>query len=312
MPLRALRRSTLLMLLAALSLPACSKKDAVPEGLDAASALTHSNEGSALVFSVAPNGQLQLLVRGPDGKPIESRVTGSVTLKPTEPKAEPVKVALVQDPKTKLMVAAMPELADDLTEVKYDLTINDKPVKGVMYLPVGGTKELDENAKEAGKVKIPPGKKGPNGGVLQVVGNDVVEIVAGKKNGALRVYVLDPDLKPVPVGTRKIKLVLVTPKGPETVVLAADPGGAYFVGKISVVENPSQITVVLTDHDHTEVVLCGYEPGNVIVVGPSAPVLVILASVVWDVDVVVLPPPPVIMIHGKGKGKWGFRKHKHW
>lgn len=301
------------MLLAALSLPACHKKDAVPEGLDAESALTQENAGSALVFSVLPNGQLQLLVRGPDGKPVESGVSGTVTVKPTEPKAEPVKVALVQDPKTKLMVAALPELADDLTEVKYDLAINSKPVKGVMFLPEGGTKELDENGKEAGKVKIPPGKKGPNGGVLQVVGSDVVEIVAGKKNGGLRVYVLDADLKPVPVGTRKIKLALVTPKGPETVVLGVDPGGAYFAGKMSVVENPSQITVVLTDHDHTEVVLCGYEPGKVVVVGPSAPVLVILAPVVWDVDVVVVvPPPPVIMIHGKGKGKWGWRKHKHW
>ncbi len=55
-----------------------------------------------------------------------------------------------------------------------------------MHLPAGGTKELDENAKEATKIKIPVGQKGPNGGVLQVVGDDVVEVVAGKKNGAVR------------------------------------------------------------------------------------------------------------------------------
>jgi hypothetical protein len=310
MSLQAFYRPILFALIAILSLTSCRKKEATPEGLEDQGAITEQNNGAALVFSVAPDGKVKALVKGPDGKPLDKGVSGAVIVKGAEPKAEAVRVAFVPEPKTGLLVAAMPELVDDVTEVKYELTVNDKPIKGVFHLPAGGTKELDENAKAAVKVKIPAGKKGPNGGVLQVVGDDIVEIVAGKKNGSVRAYVLDPDLKPVQIGDRKIKIAFVTSKGTDVVVLSPDPGGTFFVGKLKVIENPVKITIALTHHDHTAVVLCGYDPGNVLVVGPSAPVLVILADVSWDVDVVIVPPRPVIMVHGKGKGKWK-KKWKH-
>jgi hypothetical protein len=343
MSLRALYRSIFFAIIAVLSLTSCRKNEAIPERLEDQGAITEENNGVALAFSAAPNGKLKLFVKGPDGKPLDKGVSGAVIVQGAEPKAEAVKVAFVPEPKTGLLVAAMPELVDDVTEVKYELNVNDKPINGVLHLPAGGTKELEETAKVAVKVKIPAGQKGPNGGILQVVDDDVVEIVAGQKNGTVHAYVLDPSLKPVRLGDRKLKIAFVTSKGPDVVVLSPDPGGTFFVGKLKVIENPVKITVALTHHDHTEVVLCGYEPGKVIVVGPRAPGLVILAAVSWDVDVVIAPPRPVviapprpgvvvqpqpgvvvqpqpvvvvqprpvIMMHGKGKGKgkWKWKKH---
>jgi hypothetical protein len=312
MRLAVLYRSILVALIAVLSLTACrdKSKDVTPEGIESQGALTEQHDAGALVFSVAPNGQVQLLVKGTDGKPLEKGVSGTLTVKGEGPKAEPVKVALLPDPKTGLLSAAIPELVDDLTEVKYELTVNDKPIKGTLHLPAGGTKELEENAKVTAEAKIPPGTKGPNGGIVQVVGDDIIEVVAGKTSGAVRVYLLDADLKPIPIGSRKIKLAFQNAKGSETVVLAPGPDSQYFVGKMTLIANPVKITVVLTYHDHTHVVLCGHHPGSVIVVGPSAPVIIILVNVSWDIDVVVVPPPPVIIVHGKGKGK-GHWKHKH-
>jgi len=309
MNLAVLYRSVLLALLVALSATACrgKSKDATPEAVDAQGALTEQHDAAALVFSVDPNGQVKLTVKGTDGKPLEKGVSGTLSVRGDDPKARPTKVALVPDPKTGVLSAALPELVDDLTEVKYDLIVNDKPIKGTLHLPSGGTKEIEDNAKAPAASKIPPGTKGPNGGIVQVVGDDIVEIVAGKKSGTVRVYLLDPDLKPIPMGSRKIKLAFVSAKGSEVVVLAPEPGGQFCVGKMTVIENPIKITIAITYHDHTEVVLCNHHPGSVIVVGPSAPVIVILVSVSWDIDVVVVPPPVIIM-HGKGKGKW---KHRH-
>jgi hypothetical protein len=312
MSLPALCRSILLSLIVVLSLSACrsKSKEITPETIESQGALTEQHDGGALVFSVDPKGQLQLLVKGPDGKPVTTGVSGTISVKDEDPKAEPVKVALVPDPKTGLLVAALPELVDDLTQVNYELTLNDKPIKGTLHLPAGGTNELEENAKEVEKAKVAPGTKGPNGGLVQVVGDDIIEIVAGKKSGAVRVYLLDADLKPIPMGSRKIKLAFAGPKGAETIELSPDPEGAYAVGKMSLVVNPVKITVAVTYHDHTEVVLCGHYPGKVIVVGSGAPVIIILVNVSWDVDVVI-SRPPVIIMHGKGKGKWHKHKHKH-
>lgn len=305
MSLFARCRSILLSLMVVLSLSACrsKSKEITPETIESQGGLTEQHDSGALVFSVDPKGQLQLLVKGPDGKPVTTGVSGTIKVKDEDPKAQPVKVALVPDPKTGLLVAAMPELVDDLTQVDYELNLDGKPMKGTLHLPAGGTNEIEENAKEAEKVQVPVGKKGPNGGIVQVVGDDIIEIVAGKKSGAVRAYLLDADLKPIPMGTRKIKLAFASPKGSETIELSPGPDGAYAVGKMTLVINPVKITIAVTYHDHTEVVLCGHHPGTVVVVGLSAPVLVILVNVSWDVDVVI-HRPPVIIRHGKGKGKW--------
>ncbi len=153
---------------------------------------------------------------------------------------------------------------------------------------------------------MPEDKKGPNGGVVQVVGSDVLEIVADKSTGQVRVYVLDDDLKVVAVGKRKVKLAAVA-GSPDFVELQPEPKGLFFTGKFSGKSNPVKLTVVLYEEDHPEpvVVLCGWKPTKVIVVGPGAPVVMPIFVVVnWAPVVVVDQGPPVIIInHGKGKGK---------
>ncbi len=102
-----------------------------------------------------------------------------------------------------LLVATGPKLEADLTEVKYNIVVAGKPWNGTLHLPSGGTKVIVEGARKAEKRPIPPGKTGPNGGVIQVVGDDTIEVVADKASGQVRVYVLDADLKPVPSATAR-------------------------------------------------------------------------------------------------------------
>lgn len=304
------RAIVLSLAVVALALVGCgSSKTEAEEIFDSREAIVEQNGATRVALAVDRGGKAKLSVKGADGKPVEG-VTGTLTVKGEGPKAQPTRVPLAPDPKTKVLTAALPELTDDLTEVRYDLNVNGRPLNGTMHVPAGGTNELEENAKTAAKAKIAPGTRGPNGGVVQVVGDDVIEVVAGQKSGTVRAYVLDPSLKPVKVGSRTIKLGLVSEKGSETVVLGPDPSGLFLVGKLTLIANPTKITIAVTYHGETVVAVCNHPPGSVIVVGPGAPVIVILANVTWDVDVVVIQKPPVIVVHGKGKGKG--KKWKKW
>ena len=68
---------------------------------------------------------------------------------------------------------------------------------GALHVPAGGTKELVLTARTAATKDNYKGQKGPNGGVVQRVGDDVVEIVGDKGTGQVRVYALDATLKPI-------------------------------------------------------------------------------------------------------------------
>jgi hypothetical protein len=196
--------------------------------------------------------------------------------------------------------------------VSYDVSVKDKPIKGALHLPPGGTRELVATAKVAAEVKIPEGKKGPNGGVLQVAGDDLLEIAADPKTGETRVYVLDDDLKPIPVGKRKVKIAVVA-SAPEVVVLDPEPKGLYFTGRLKVRTNPHKLTVVVHPEDAPRpvVVMCGYHPGAVVVVGRRAPAVGLFVATGWAPVVVVNPTPGVIFVgKGKGKGRWKGRGPK--
>ncbi|WP_437726743.1 hypothetical protein [Sorangium sp. So ce861] len=304
--------------------PGCSKSPEITaESIDDNWALTEQHEPGSVVMTVAQDGRVTVLVKDRDGKPIAEGVTGNVTVKVPGKDGAPVTAELVPEPKSGgVLLAKIPPLEDDLTEVNYEFKVKGEPFTGVLHVPRGGTRELQESAKENQAIKV-EGKKGPNGGVLQPVGDDIVEIVADKATGDVRVYVLDPNLKPVPIGQREIKLAIHTASGPDVIVLAPGPERLYFTGKLKAKVNPTKITVVLKEGGHTDVVLCNYHPGSVIVVGPSAPVIGILVATAWAVKVNVKPTVVVhddddddgrrvIVVHkgkgkGKGRGRWRWK-----
>jgi hypothetical protein len=317
-------RSTLLALTVAstAALSACSKKPAAAEAADESEstaveeALTEQHPAATVSWVVTPEGQVKVGIKSPDGTPLDKPVTGTVTAKPLDGAATPTTAQLAADAKPGAYVATLPKLDADLTDVSYKLDVGGKPVIGTLHLPRGGTAQLVTSAKAVADAKVPEDKKGPNGGVIQVVGSDVLEIVADKSTGQVRVYVLDDDLKVVSVGKRKVKLAAVA-SSPDFVELQPDPKGFFFTGKFSGKSNPVKLTVVLYEEDHPEpvVVLCGWKPTKVIVVGPGAPVVMPIFVVVnWAPVVVVDQGPPVIIINhgkGKGKGKFGFGKKVH-
>jgi hypothetical protein len=321
MRLTQLLRSTFVALaVLSAALPGCSKKDkpdaeVTAENLSADDAITEQYEAGTVTWAVQPDGKVKARIKSPDGAPIEDGVKGTLTVRPTVKDAKPVTAPLTFDAKAGVYTADIPKLDADLTEVGYELDVKGKPVKGAMHLPKGGTKELVATAKVTAEVKIPKDKKGPNGGIIQVAGDDLLEIVADQKSGETRVYVLDDDFKPVAVGKRKIKLGVVA-NAPETVELAAEPKGMFLYGKLNVKANPSKLTVVLYEPEVPDpvVVLCGYSPGAVIVATPGVVVLPLFVAVSWTPVivvgappvVVVEPPPPVIVVGHKGKGKHGW------
>lgn len=301
------------------ALPACSKKEesAKPEitaeAVAADDAITEQYEPATVSWVVAPEGKLKARFKAPDGTPLGTSVTGNVIVKPMQADAKPVTAKLVYNTEANVHEADIPALDADLTEVSYDVSVKGQPVKGALHVPRGGTRELVATAKVSAEVKLPEGKKGPNGGVVQVAGDDVIEVVADVKSGETRVYVLDDEFKPIPVGKRKVKIAVVE-SAPEIVELQAEPQGLYFTGKLTVVKtNPHKLTVVLHGEHSPQpvVVLCGHHPGRVVVVGPRAPTVGLFVATGWAPAVVVVNPTPNVVIVGKGKGKgkgrWGWK-----
>lgn len=299
------------------ALPACSKKPATEvaseESATAEGTLTEQHSAATVTWLITPDGKVQARVKAPDGTPIEKGVTGTVTAKPLKKVERPVTATLTADTKPGNYTATLPKLEADLTDVSYELSVNGAPLTGTLQLPRGGTTQLATSAKESAAVKLPADKKGPNGGIVQVAGNDVLEIVADKTTGQVRIYVLDDDFKPVAVGKRKVKLGVVA-GSPEVVELQVEPKGLYFTGKLVGKTDPVKLTVVLYQEEDPEpvVVLCGWKPATVIVVGPGAPVLGLFVAVSWGPVVVIDSGPSVVIVHGhgKGKGKGRFGKGK--
>lgn len=288
------------------------------EAAAAEGALVERHENAEVTLDVSPGGRVKAWVKDRDGKLVQKGITGTVTLKPVGGDAAPVTVPVTHYEDSGLVLAQLPKLKDDLTEVTYDLQVGGAPVQGVVHVPRGGTKELEESAKEAAGAKsIAPDTKGPNGGVVQVVGDDLVEVVADKDSGAVRMYFLDDDLKPVAVGKKKGKVAFVGAQA-EVVELDADPSGLYLVGKCATKVQPVKVTVVVVDGDEVDVALCHHKPGAVVVVGPAAPVIGVFVVTGWVVVApapVVVQPGVVVVPVGKGKGKGKFKwkgKGKGW
>lgn len=98
-----------------------------------------------------------------------------------------------------VLKTSIPKLTEDLTTIAYSLKVGDATWDGSLQVPPGGTKDL----LEVPSVSVNEGTKGPNGGVVDVIGDQRVEIVTDEKTGEVRVYFLDDKLQPIPVGDAK-------------------------------------------------------------------------------------------------------------
>jgi hypothetical protein len=242
-----------------------------------AETVVEEHDGGSVAWNVGADGQVKALVRGPESKPVRDNVSASLVWKAG---GETKDVPLNLDAKTGLFVAAGPKLEADLTELDYTVTVSGKPWKGALHVPVGGTAALVAGAKAAAEIKVPEGKLGPNGGVIQVVGKDRLELVADEVTGEVRVYVLDADLKAVAVGEREVSLGVVA-DAPTMIALAPVAAGAYFVGKWALAADPLKLTIAMKNAGHTSCALVGYRPGARIVVGASAPRVKVRAKTGW-------------------------------
>jgi hypothetical protein len=276
-----------------------SSEDSRPvEKTSDASVITEKQGDVAVSWAVTPSGDVSVRAtdKGADVKPED--IDGALAVTKLGGKPEDFKLKA----KEGRNMVNVGELDSPITEVRYSLTVKGKPAAGVLHVPKAGTKLIVDGATAAAaKTKIKPGAKGPHGGVVQVVDDDIVEVVGKKGSGNVRVYPLDEDLKPVKIEKQKVKLALVADE-PQVVELEADPTNAYFSGDFTIKTDPSRITVYVEEDDDIDCAIVGYEPAEVLIIGPGAPVVVVYVVDSWDV-VVVQP-----RWHGKGKGKGKWKK----
>lgn len=305
--------------LVAVGLPACNKSSDVearaestmtPVVFAEADAIAEQHDDSTIVeWVVGTDGKVAARVKA-DGKEVPaSDVSGKLEVASMGPAAVPVTLDIKE--RSGLLASDVGPLSSPLTTVSYDLEIKGKPkrLKGAIHVPQGGTKAIVANAKIAAEAGVDANAKGPHGGVVQVVGEHLVEIVGQKNTAEVRVYLLDDDNKPIEIKQQKVKLGVVGVVK-QSVELEVEPKRQYFVAKLDKPLNPQRVTVVVEDGAQVDVAVVGYRPGVVLVAGAAAPSVSVFVVDSWDA-VVVVDRPKVIVVRGKHKGKgkgWGKKR----
>ena len=157
-----------------------------PQAMDPSAALVEERDEGKLEWIVTADGQVRVKVTVNDGS--APALTGSLLL-------DGQSYPMTADGAS--LGASIPKLGADLTTIAYSLKVGEATWDGALHVPQGGTKEL----VAAPAVTIPEGAKGPHGGVLDVVGDQRVEMVVDPKTNEVRVYLLDDKLQPIPVGS---------------------------------------------------------------------------------------------------------------
>jgi hypothetical protein len=251
---------SLLGAMAALTFTGC--KSASQE--DWTMALIERQDSGSIAWNVHADGTVKALLKTPDDKPITANVKGKITTN------DGAAVELVQDAQSGILEGKGLKLSAGLTQAKYDLTVDGSPLTGTLFLPAGGTADIVAGARASANVKLPEPKIGVHGGTLQVVGGDVVELVANAQAHELRAYLFDAQLKAVAAADREIQVGIVAER-PELVILTAEPGAAYFTGKLAATIDPIEVTIGVKTKGHAEIALVGFQPGVAMAIGATAP-----------------------------------------
>lgn len=230
------------------------------EGSESA-ALVETFDRGSIAWNVSADGQVVAHVTDEGGKDVSKTTKGSIEW--TE--GSDVKRAdLVWNDKASALVAQGPAPKGELTEIRYVLEPQGAPVHGVLDVPEGGLASLRADGEAAAKIDV-SGVTAPHGGVVQVVGDQRVEIVADADSDEVRVYVLDTSFKPTVAVDAKITIA-VGGASPEVIVLTAADGGAHFVGHWHVTGEPPRLTISVRRAGKAHVAVVGWKPGAKLIV----------------------------------------------
>ncbi|MDF2697733.1 MAG: hypothetical protein K0S65_6116 [Labilithrix sp.] len=308
-----LRHSNVALLFVLLACaPGCTKKESEekPASTEKTSpsgtfdtALVEAFTNASLAWVVDPDGKIRVDVRDKDGAAIAKTANGTVEWAGEGGNKSSAKLAY--DDGAKALVTAGPPLKQDITELKYTVALPNDSLAGTLHVPTGGTSALVEDAKAAESAPPAPAA-GPNGGVVQVVGDDRIEVLADDDSDEVRVYILDAAGKSVAVGERKVTLG-VNADSSDVVVLTPSSDGAYLIGKWKVKSDPTRLTIFVKKPGKSHVAIVGWKPGaKLLVVG--APKIKIKGKGKGDINVNGGPNVKVDLKdkddgRGKGKGK---------
>lgn len=273
-----------------------ARESAAEEGHVASSSLVEVFERGSIAWNVDENGKVLAFVHDESGGDASKKAKG--TIEWTE-EGQTRSAKLEFDAKADALVAAGPPPKDDLNEIRYALVYEDEPVKGTLHLPRAGTAAITAEAEASAKIDVSAAVP-PHGGVVQVVGEDRVEIVADDDTDEVRVYLLDASWQPVVVVDRTITIA-VGGASPEVIVLTSAEGGAYFVGHWHVVGQPPRVTVMVKHAGKSHVAIVGWRPGVKLAVDGGPKVKVKVKAVAWGPGVHVKTGPAMVKVKA-GKG----------
>ncbi|HEV3194480.1 MAG TPA: hypothetical protein VGY54_28485, partial [Polyangiaceae bacterium] len=168
-PLASSRTAPLAAIAALCALAACKGPTAGGIAALGPDPLVEKSDIATVGWSIDPDDHVGVALDGHDGKPLGKKVTGTLVYK--TPSGIVKTVPLVPDNSGDKLVATGPKFEPGLTEVDYTLDVDGRPLASTLYVPPGGTPAIVAEAKvrppDAPAVEA---KRGPHGGVIQLVG----------------------------------------------------------------------------------------------------------------------------------------------